>query len=149
MHSTAPIYGSQQVTASAVADTDLEEVIGGGVSNTVGQDYWPWPQRPRPPSSMRDLAALALVSLPGQKGDLNELIAFVTRCFPYYRKDNKWHRSLANALYDNNNFVKLQREGMATNYKYTFSDKFRAVFDARSVKEKLKAHMDPDCWILC
>lgn len=124
----------------------LEDFMGPRPANQNSPDYWPWPERPKPPCSMREMAGLALSCIPGQQADINEVTVFVTKCFPYYRKDKKWHRSLANALYDNNYFIKLQRGGAASNYKYTFTDKYRAEFDVQSFKFRMKTHMDPNFW---
>lgn len=114
--------------------------------NTSGQTApWPYPERPRPPCAMREIIGLVLYSMPHHQADKQQIAELIPQYLPYFRKDNKWYKSLHNSLYDNNYFMKAQKSIMDSCNKYTFTEKYRATFDISAIKRRLYDHIDPKC----
>ena len=105
---------------------------------------WPFPERPKPPISMIELAALAMYKNPQKEVSMNEIINFVGRWFPYYGNDKKWQASLRQIVsrHVGQCFTRLPRKGnLLSNYK--MNEEFARNFEAKIgvLKSRLVLHM--------
>lgn len=104
------------------------------------QPAWPFPERPKPPCSMRELIALGLFHLPNATGSCQQVIEYITAHFPYYRQNDKWHHSLQTYMADKRFFDKAPKR-FAYN-EYLMKSEFRKTVNLELIMQKVRNHMD-------
>lgn len=110
--------------------------------STTPQEYWPFPQRPKPPSSVKELAVIALEYKSDKIGSTQDVCNFISRHFPYYRQNNRWHHTVKCNMADKRYFIKQPKR---YNYgEYIANPVFKATINVESLKAKLKHHVDVD-----
>lgn len=106
------------------------------------QQFWPFPERPKPPCSMKELAVIALNSKSDKMGSPQEVCDFISRHFPYYRQNNRWNHSLKCTMGDKRFFIKQPKRHHYS--EYTINPDYYATVDFENIKAKLKRHVDID-----
>lgn len=99
---------------------------------------WPFPQRPKPPCSIRELIALSLHNLPENIGSCQQICDFVRNHFPYYRGNTQWHHTVKCRITEKKYFIKQDKR---CNYKeYKVSPEFLAELDMTELQTRLRNH---------
>lgn len=111
-------------------------------SNMYGEQQFPWPfpERPKPPCSMRELIAIALHELPNTTGSCQQVCEYIAGHFPYYRQNSKWRHSLQTYMTDKRYFMKAPKRFSYN--EYTMTEDFKKTFNLQTVLDKVVYHMD-------
>ena len=111
---------------------------------STAQGSWPFPERPKPPSTIRELAAIALDSMPDKKGSVKQICDYIAKNFPYYRQNSLWQNTIKSRIGDKRYFIRLPKQFAYTEYSVTES--FMNSLDIETLKSKLQqqGHMDTD-----
>lgn len=118
-------------------DQSLQDIIprlSGGAQN------WPFPERPKPPVSMRELSALALYHLPGQQGGCQQVCEYLAANFPFYRQNKRWHHTVQNNMANSRYFTKQPKRFNFSEYK--ISQEYSSTLNVHALFNSLRQHMD-------
>lgn len=108
------------------------------------QGFWPFPQRPKPPCSLRELAAIALETMPEKVGSSQAICDYIAKHFPFYRQNTQWHNTLKVRMGDKKYFIRQPKR--FAYYEYSATSGFLASVDVENLKQRLLAghHMELD-----
>ena len=126
------------------------------VSQELGQPHasnqtveWPFPERPKPPCSLTDIIAMAILSSTNRQANFAEINGFIKRWFPYYRQskeqEKRWHGTVDRRL-RNKEFIKLPKISQSSPPLYCLQPDFIEQFKTKQslLKKQLHGHTEPD-----
>lgn len=126
-------------------DTYLQSftgTIGGPRLLTGQQEFWPFPQRPKPPCSLKELIVLALHKMEDGVGSCQQVCCFIAEHFPYYRQNQRWHHTVKCNLGDKRHFIKLSKRIGCDHSQYTVNPNYGGIVDIMALKTRLTHHVD-------
>lgn len=134
---------NQEDASQGLLHMNSDSVLSSSSGNTsLDQGFWPFPERPKPPSSLREMAVMAMETMPDKMGSLQAVCEYISKCFPFYRQNTQWHNTLRCRMTDKKYFLRQPKHSRFT--EYIVNPTYRATVDVESLKSKLQHHADID-----